>query len=54
MLIVVELDVENLPVSHADTGMPALVVLVAVVAADVLQSAVVRDSDLIDEADAQA
>ena len=45
---------QDFPLAAGYSRVSALVVLVAVVAADVLQSAVVRDIDLIDEADAQA
>ena len=45
---------EDLPVADADAGVAALMVLVAVVAAEVLHLAVVGDGDFIHMADAEA
>ena len=46
-LIKVQLHMQNLVFAHADTGMSALMVLVPVVAADVLQRAVGLNADLV-------
>ena len=51
-LILVEFDVEQLPLADGNAGVAALVVLVAVVAADVAEPAVIVDGDLVDKADA--
>ena len=53
-LVFVELDVEDFPVADADASVTALVVLVAVVAAEVAQLSVVGDGDFVNEADAEA
>ena len=54
ILILVEQDVEDLPVADADAGVAALMVLIAVVAAEVADLAVIGDGDFIHEADAEA
>ena len=45
---------QNLPVTYADTGMAALMALVAIVTAEVLHLPLLVDSDFIDGKEAEA
>lgn len=54
MLIFVKFNVEDFPLTDADADMTALMRLVAIVAAEILHRAIVRDFDLIDGKEAEA
>ena len=47
LLVFVELNVQNLPVTYTDTGMAALMALVAIVTTKVLHLTLMVDSDFI-------
>lgn len=50
----VELDVQDLPLTHADAGMPALMTLVAIVTAKEVHLPLMVNSDFINRKEAQA
>ena len=54
LLVFVELNMQNLPVTHADAGVAALVALVAIVTAKVLHLTLMVDSNFIDRKKAEA
>ena len=47
LLVFVELNVQNLPVTYTDTGMAALMAMVAIVTTKVLHLTLMVDSDFI-------
>ena len=53
LLVFVELNMQNLPVTHADAGVAALVALVAIVTAKVLHLTLMVDSNFIDRKKAE-
>ena len=54
VLILVQFDVEDFPLSYADAGMAALMGLVAVLTTKVLHRSVIRDFNLIDGKETEA
>ena len=53
LLVFVELNMQNLPVTHADAGVAALVALVAIVTAKVLHLPLLVDSYFINREKAE-
>ena len=53
LLVFVELDMQNLPVTYANTGVTALMALVAIVTAEVLHLPLLVDSHFIDRKEAE-
>jgi hypothetical protein len=51
-LVFVEFDVEYFPFSTGYTGMTALVILVAILTSDIIESAQTVDTHLVDRSDA--
>ena len=54
LFVFVELNVQNLPITHADAGVAALMTLVAIMTSKKLHLSLLVDGDFIDRKEAEA